>query len=126
MAALSHEILIVGLGAAARTHLTVLEQISGTEVSAGVDLAALSGLTFRGRAVPVYKTVKDAGDRHDPGVVIVATPTPTHAAVCAEVADTFPAAKILVEKPAADNLADASRVLTEIGSAANFVTVDSQ
>src|SRR5260370_33883501 len=70
---------------------------------------------FRGRPLPVYKTVQDARDYHHPDVVVVATPTPVHAAVCAQVAGSFPAARILVEKPAADNLAGARLILADIG-----------
>ncbi|MGH3827737.1 MAG: Gfo/Idh/MocA family oxidoreductase, partial [Pseudonocardiaceae bacterium] len=56
-----------------------------------------------------------AAAHHHPDVVVVATPTPTHAVVCDHVAETFPAARLLVEKPAAATLADARRVLGEIG-----------
>ncbi len=104
------DVLIVGLGAAARTQLSVLEQIPGVDVVAGVD-----DVMFRGRPVSVYETVQDARDRHHPGVVVVATPTPTHAAVCAEVSGSFPAARILVEKPAADTLDGARLILADIG-----------
>ncbi|MGH3831424.1 MAG: Gfo/Idh/MocA family oxidoreductase [Pseudonocardiaceae bacterium] len=65
--------------------------------------------------MPVYRTVQDVAAHHHPDVVVVATPTPTHAAVCGQVAETFPAARLLVEKPAAATLADARRVLGEIG-----------
>lgn len=111
-----HQILIVGLGDVARSHLRALEQTQGADVVAGVDTAPRPGLTFRAHPVPVYPALRDAGDRHDPDVVVIATPTPTHAAVCAEVADSFPAARILLEKPAADNLRDARYVLDGIGS----------
>src|SRR6266516_4621641 len=110
-----HSVLIVGLGTVSQTHLRVLEQISGANVAAGVDIAGDHGLTFRGHPVPTYKSVQDASDNHDPGTVVVATPTPTHASVCAEVAASFPAARILVEKPAAANLAEARVVLEDIG-----------
>jgi predicted dehydrogenase len=114
-AAPAHEVLVVGLGTVAQTHLRALEQIPGAEVTAGVDIAGRPGVTFRGCPVPVYPTLRAARDRHDPGIVVVATPTPTHAAVCAEVARTFSTARILVEKPAAHTLADARFVLDEIG-----------
>jgi predicted dehydrogenase len=47
---------------------------------------------------------------------VIATPTPTHAAVCREIAGLLPAASILVEKPAASQLADAEHVLRDMGS----------
>ncbi|MGH3717748.1 MAG: Gfo/Idh/MocA family protein [Pseudonocardiaceae bacterium] len=109
------EIVVIGLGEVAQIHLTVLEQIPTIDVVAGVDSGGASVVTFRGRGIPVYATVRDAGADHHPDVVVVATPTPTHAAVCGHVAETFPAARLLVEKPAAANLADARRVLGEIG-----------
>lgn len=116
MAAPAHAVLVVGLGTVAQTHLKALAQMSSAEVTAGVDIADRPGVMFRGRPVPVYPTMRDASDRHDPGIVVVATPTPTHATVCAEVAASFPTARILVEKPAAGTLADARFVLDDIGS----------
>lgn len=110
-----HRILIVGLGEIAATHLKVLEQVPGADVVAGADIKPRPGLTFRGHQLPVYTTPREAA-RHQPDIVVIATPTPTHASVCAEVAGLFPAARILVEKPAAGNLADAHRVLRDIGS----------
>jgi hypothetical protein len=47
--------------------------------------------------------------------MVIATPTPAHAAVCGEIAAAFPAARILVEKSAADTLAGARHVLADIG-----------
>jgi predicted dehydrogenase len=72
-------------------------------------------VTFRGRGIPVYPTVQDARADHNPDMIVVATPTPTHAAVCDHVAEAFPSACVLVEKPAAATLTDARRVLGEIG-----------
>ncbi|MGH4022172.1 MAG: Gfo/Idh/MocA family oxidoreductase [Pseudonocardiaceae bacterium] len=115
MSASSLEIIVIGLGDVAQTHLTVLEQIRNVDVVAGVDPAGSSAVTFRGRGIPVYKTVQDAGADHNPDVAVVATPTPTHAAVCSQVTESFPSARLLVEKPAAANLADARHVLGEIG-----------
>ncbi|MGH4014888.1 MAG: Gfo/Idh/MocA family protein [Pseudonocardiaceae bacterium] len=115
MSASFFEVIVVGLGDVAQTHLTVLEQIRNVDVVAGVDSAGSSAVTFRGHGIPVYSTVLDAGAHHNPDVVVVATPTPTHAAVCNQVAQSFPSARLLVEKPAAANLADARRVLGEIG-----------
>ena len=87
----------------------------GVEVVAGVDPRPKPGITFRGQPLPVYDTLRGAVRRHEADIAVIATPTPTHATVCAEVADLLPAARILVEKPAADNLDDARRVLRDIG-----------
>ncbi|MDQ2875876.1 MAG: Gfo/Idh/MocA family oxidoreductase [Actinomycetota bacterium] len=99
----------------ARTHLSALEQTPGAEVIAGIDTAPVTGLTFRGHPFPVYPTLRDAAGHRDPDVVVIATPTPAHAAGCTEAAACFPAARILVEKPAADNLSDARQMLSEAG-----------
>lgn len=47
---------------------------------------------------------------------MIATPTPTHTEVCDQAAATFPVARILVEKPAADTLAGARHVIVGIGA----------
>lgn len=111
-----HEVVIVGLGTAARTHLKILERMQGADVVAGVETAQAPGLTFRDHPVPVYRQLRDASRHHNPDIVVIATPTSTHATVCAEAADCFPTARILIEKPAADNLTDAHHVLADIGS----------
>jgi predicted dehydrogenase len=111
-----HQILITGLGQAGLTHLKVLEQAPGAEVVACVDTAPRPGLTFRGHPVPVYQAPHDAARRHQPDIAVIATPTHTHAAVCGQIADCFPAARILVEKPAADALPGARHVLEDIAS----------
>lgn len=116
MAESPHRILIAGLGQAGLTHLRALEQTSGAEVVAGVDTAPGRSLTFRGHPVPVYQSPRDAAGQHQPDIAVIATPTPTHAAVCSQIAGCFPAARILVEKPAAYALPDARHVLEDIGS----------
>ncbi|MEU8801256.1 Gfo/Idh/MocA family oxidoreductase [Spirillospora sp. NPDC048819] len=107
--------IIVGLGTVARTHLTVLERIEETAVLAGVDPAPPKHLTFRDRDVPVYATLRDAATRHEPDLVVITTPTHTHPPVCGEVAEYFPRASVLVEKPAADSFAEARRLLDGTG-----------
>ena len=114
MTAAHHKILIAGLGEVAQTHLRALEQTPGADVAAGVDTAAKPAMIFHEHPVPIYHTPEDAAGRHDPDVVVVATPTPTHAAVCGQIAACFPAARVLVEKPAADNLPDALHLLRDI------------
>jgi len=115
MTAPVHEIVIVGLGAIARVHAKVLEQIPGASLVAGVDIAPASP-QFRGQPVPVYPDPAQAATHHRADAVIIATPTPTHAAVCDQVAAAYPTARILVEKPAASTLAGARHIITGIGS----------
>ena len=116
MADTRHTILIIGLGEIAATHLRVIEQIPGAEVAAGVDIQPIDGLTFRGRPLPLYRSPREAVGRHQIDTIVVATPTPAHAAVCEQVAELLPTARILVEKPTAGNLADAHHILRDIGS----------
>jgi len=92
--------------------MKALEHTPGATVIAAVDLDLPRPLTFRGSDVPVYKTLPDAAAWHRPHVMVISTPTRTHPAVCDEAAEYFPEAKLLVEKPAADNLADARRLVT--------------
>jgi predicted dehydrogenase len=116
MAEAHHDVLLVGLGAVAESHLRALERIPDAEVIAGVDTAPKPGVRFRGHPVPVYRSLREASHHHHPGVVVIATPTPAHATACTEAADYFPTATILVEKPAASTLPDAEHILTGIGS----------
>jgi predicted dehydrogenase len=106
------KIIIIGLGIAGSDHAKALEQLPGADVVAVVDPDLSRTLTFRGRKVPTYRTVLDARSRHDPDVLVIASPTSTHARVCDEITEHFPAAEVLVEKPAAADLADARRVIT--------------
>ena len=112
----SREVLLVGLGAVAETHVKALEEIPGVVITAGVDKAFARVVSFRGSSVPIYKTIEGAACHHNPDLVIVATPTSTHAAVCAEVVSVFPTAEVLVEKPASDNLPDAVRMLVDFAT----------
>ena len=115
------KILLIGLGEAGGTHLEVLEKIPSLSVVAAVDVDASRSASFRNKTVPLYRSSFDVSSKHDPDVVVIATPTPSHAQLCDEIANTFPDATILVEKPAADNLLDAQRLLD--GSNRNPVNV---
>jgi Oxidoreductase family, NAD-binding Rossmann fold len=107
-------IVVIGLGTVAQTHLRALEEIPGADVTAGVDTDASRMLRFRGQDRPVYQSVHEASQDQAPAIVVIATPTSSHAAVCDEAARYFPEARLLVEKPAADNLTDARHVLSEL------------
>lgn len=107
-----HKLVVVGLGIAGRTHIKALEQLPSLSVLAGVDTEPYPShpLTFREADVPVYGELMDAGP-HDPDIVVVATPTATHAEVCEQVGEHFPRAAVLLEKPAADRLPVARKLL---------------
>lgn len=97
-------------------HARVLEDFRSVGLVAGIDPSARN-LTFRGSNPPIYPAVFDmtADSELHPDIIIVATPTPTHAKVCDEIAEYYRQASILVEKPAADNLEDALRIVCDIG-----------
>jgi predicted dehydrogenase len=106
------EVLVVGLGAAGQTHLSVLAEVPGVTQVTGVDTDPSRALSFREHKVPVYPSVLDASREQTPQLVVVATPTPTHAEVCDQVFECFPRSTVLLEKPAADNITDARRLLS--------------
>ncbi len=115
--------LLVGLGAIGQTHARAIEALPAlgpradvlADVLAGVDVDGARTLRFRGQDRPVYPSLQAASSAHTPAIVVIATPTGTHAAVCDHAARYFPQARLLVEKPAAATLPDARRILSGIG-----------
>jgi predicted dehydrogenase len=101
---------------AGMVHASALENFPDITIVAGIDTSPRS-LTFRGSKVPVYSSAFDIISESDvlPDIVVVATPTPMHSEVCGEVGEYFRRASIIVEKPAADNLEDARRIICGIG-----------
>jgi predicted dehydrogenase len=112
-------VLLVGLGAIGQTHARALESAAESgwpaDVVAGVDVDGARALRFRGAERPVYPSLREASEAQLPAIVVIATPTGTHAAVCEQAATYFPQARLLVEKPAAATLGDARRILSGIG-----------
>lgn len=108
---MTDSVLMVGLGAVARTHLNVLADMPQVDVIAGVDPAPPERITFRGRELPVTPTLREVSGT--PTLVVIATPTPTHSMLCQEARELFPDAAVLVEKPAADDLAEAAKLLSD-------------
>jgi predicted dehydrogenase len=110
--------ILIGLGEAGETHLEVMVRIPAIAVMSAVDKAPRSEVlsqekTFKllnDNKIPLYNSLADVG-QSQPDIVVIATPTPTHAKVCDDVTECFPEATILVEKPVADNLLDAQRLL---------------
>jgi predicted dehydrogenase len=113
---LEQKVVIIGIGIAGTVHARVLEDIPGVSLVAGIDTSSRD-LTFRGSKMPIYPSVFDMTSESalHPDIVVVATSTPTHAEVCGEVGEYFQQASIIVEKPAADNLEDARRIVRGIG-----------
>jgi predicted dehydrogenase len=89
-------------------------------IVAGIDTSSRT-LTFRGNEVSVFPSVFDFMSECEihpdivPDIIVVATPTPTHAEVCGEVSEYFRQASIIVEKPAADMLENAQQIVSVIG-----------
>lgn len=110
------DIIIVGVGAVGGSHLRAIELTPSLRVAAAVDVRKGVTASFRGERIPVYGSIRQASFyTQKPDIVVVATPTQTHAEVCREAAELFPAAVILVEKPAADTLRDAKRLIGGMG-----------
>jgi ornithine cyclodeaminase/alanine dehydrogenase-like protein (mu-crystallin family) len=74
---------IVGLGKIAETHTRALASIPDLAVVAGADVRPGAALSFREHAIPVYRSAEELCGRHELDVLIVATPTSTHAERCA-------------------------------------------
>src|SRR3984957_17130288 len=108
-------VLLVGVGAIGGTHARALEAVPSAEVGAGGDVDRSRRLVFRGLDRPVYPGVPEAAEACEPDLVVIATPTGTHAAVCEQAARWFPEARLLVEKPAAAPRVDARPILSQIG-----------
>jgi predicted dehydrogenase len=113
MLVLDRKIIVVGLGIAGQSHVRALEQLPDLRVIAGIDPDPSVDplLVFRGDKIPVYREIMDAARRHDPHIVVVATPTSTHEVVCQTIGEHFPNTTVLLEKPASDNLPAAQRLL---------------
>jgi predicted dehydrogenase len=113
---LAQKVVIIGIGMAGTAHARAMEDVPGVALIAGIDTRPRS-LIFRGGEVPIYQSVFDmwSEKKLHPDVIVVATPTPTHAQVCGEVTEYYRHVSIIVEKPAADNLQDAQRIICDIG-----------
>jgi predicted dehydrogenase len=109
--------MIVGLGNAGQDHAKALQSIPDVTVIAGIDPDISRELTFPKSDPPVYSGLFEAASKElDPDIVVVATSTRSHADVCTNVAEYFRKASILVEKPAADNLEDALRIVEGVAA----------
>ena len=109
----------VGIGIIAETHLEVLAEDERFTVTFTVDPNRRAPVDFRGARPPHYPVLRDALGAHDPDLVVIATPTETHADL-AEQALTGSTGRVLVEKPLVHGLGALAR-LRELDS-----TVDVQ
>ncbi|MGW4114389.1 Gfo/Idh/MocA family protein [Actinosynnema sp. NPDC004786] len=88
---------LVGVGTIARTHLEVLAERSDVDLVFTADPHA-GPTAFRGTTPPHHRDLAGALAEHRPDLVVIATPTDTHADLAAE-ALTGSGARVLVEKP---------------------------
>lgn len=103
----------VGIGIIAETHFAVLAEDERFTMEFTVDPKLTAGVDFRGDRPPHYTTLGEALDAHDPDLVVIATPTETHADLAVQ-ALTGSTGLVLVEKPLVHDLRALSR-LTELG-----------
>jgi predicted dehydrogenase len=94
---------VVGLGTIAQTHLAVLAELPAVAVSFVVDIDPERSVTFRGTTPPRYPDVGAALGEHQPDLVVITTPTHTHAEIVREVLEGC-TARLLVEKPLVHDL----------------------
>ncbi|GAA1391700.1 hypothetical protein GCM10009639_21910 [Kitasatospora putterlickiae] len=95
---------LVGLGIIAETHLAVLAERDDVILDFTVDPRPVGPVVFRGDTPPHYGGLTQALDAHKPDLVVLATPTDTHAGLVAQ-ALLGSGARVLVEKPLVHDLA---------------------
>ncbi|MER7581485.1 Gfo/Idh/MocA family oxidoreductase [Kitasatospora sp. NPDC097691] len=89
---------LVGVGIIAETHLAVLAERLDVQLEFTVDPRPAAHVEFRGRTPSHYRDLALALDDHQPDLVVLATPTETHAELT-ELTLLRSAARVLVEKP---------------------------
>jgi len=103
-------IAVVGAGLIGRTHIAVLRSHHPDFTLGGVaDPTPAAAEEGRSLGYPVYSTLDELLDRERPDGVLIATPNQTHVPLgLAAIARGLP---ILVEKPLADSVASAARLV---------------
>lgn len=100
---------LVGVGIIAQTHLAVLAELPQVSLDFTVDPHLPAPPAFRGANPPHYADLAGALDTHQPELIVIATPTDTHADLAVE-ALTRSSARVLVEKPLVHDLASLARL----------------
>ncbi|MFF7456268.1 Gfo/Idh/MocA family protein [Kitasatospora sp. NPDC008115] len=95
---------LVGVGVIAETHLAVLAERPDAELDFTVDPRPAGPVVFRGATPSHYGSLAEALDAHRPDLLVLATPTETHAELTV-LALARSKARILVEKPLVHDLA---------------------
>lgn len=119
-------VAVAGLGRAARLyHVPSLGQIEGAELVGGFDPIEPSRASWTTETgTPAFTELDELLARTSPDVVIVATPPETHADLCVRCLEA--GAHLIVEKPFAETVADADRVLAASATAGKRVAVNHQ
>ncbi|MFJ3794556.1 Gfo/Idh/MocA family protein [Kitasatospora sp. NPDC090091] len=100
---------MVGVGIIAETHLAVLAERPDVGLEFTVDPKSVGPVVFRGYTPPHYGSLAEALDVHRPDLVVLATPTETHAELATS-ALLRSTAGVLVEKPLVHDLASLARL----------------
>jgi predicted dehydrogenase len=100
---------LVGLGIIAETHLQVLAEQDRVFLEFTVDPRIEEPPVFRGVESSHYAHLDDALAAHRPDVIVIATPTDTHADLAVR-ALTSTSARLLVEKPLVHDLSSLARL----------------
>jgi predicted dehydrogenase len=103
-------VVVVGLGRAGGFSIEAFERLPSVEVVAGVDPKGPEAwASLLGR--PIYASVHDLPSQLGPDLLVVATPTESHVAVCLEVLDRhLQPRSILCEKPLTPSFSEARRL----------------
>ncbi|WP_030055302.1 MULTISPECIES: Gfo/Idh/MocA family protein [Streptomyces] len=107
---------LVGVGIIAETHLAVLAERDDVALEFTVDSRPVGPVEFRGATRPHYGELARALDAHRPDLVVVATPTETHAELTVQ-ALLHSEATVLVEKPLVHDLASLAELRNLDGKA---------
>ncbi|MEU8513985.1 Gfo/Idh/MocA family oxidoreductase [Kitasatospora sp. NPDC048722] len=100
---------LAGVGIIAETHLAVLAERDDVSLEFTADPRPAGLVDFRGAEPPHYGSLGEALDAHWPELVVIATPTETHADL-AVLALLRSSARVLVEKPLVHDLASLARL----------------
>src|SRR5262245_59955318 len=95
---------LLGLGTIAKPHLAGLASRAGVALDSAAGPHRAGAAPCRREHAPHYPSWADALAKHDPDLIVIATPIPTHVDLAAE-ALTRTRARVLVEKPVVHDLA---------------------
>lgn len=115
---------IVGLGwAATGLHLPALRRLPEVEVVGGCDVSADQRARWQAETrLDAFAELDSLVERARPDVLVVATPPGSHARLCVEALDR--GLHVVCEKPFAETLADADRVIAAAERAGRGVAVN--